>query len=214
MTPEVAAMLHRTGQVTNGKNLGDVAEIAIRGTNNNDYHYPFRTYVNRARLIAANGDAANHVFWTQKPATVSTLIGMDAWLAAVEADGSSDPLHIKIVRNKPADIVTACWIGGVMITDQAVCDVQYPYFREPRTTAGDATTIYVMKCQLKPLDRNATTSHSLTRNGSRCKATFPTGVCDFAKPGVGFQPSAPWLTYANGPGGVPLGEAPLSMPRP
>ena len=64
MTPEVAAMLHRTGQVTYGKNLGDVAEIAIRGTNNNDYHYPFRTYVNRARLIAANGDADNHVFWT------------------------------------------------------------------------------------------------------------------------------------------------------
>ncbi|MET0984756.1 MAG: DUF6351 family protein [Steroidobacteraceae bacterium] len=214
MTVEVAAMLHRTGQVTFGKNLGDVAEIAIRGTNNNDYHYPFRTYVNRARLIAANGDADNHVFWTQKPAAVSTLIAMDGWLAAVEADASSDPLHVKIVRNKPADIVTACWIAGVMTTDQAVCDATFPYFREPRTTAGEANTIYTMKCQLKPLDR---ADYNVTFTDAQwlaMQATFPTGVCDFSKPGVGFQPNAPWLTYANGPGGVPLGDAPLSMPRP
>jgi hypothetical protein len=207
-------MLHRTGQVTNGKNLGDVAEIAIRGTNNNDYHYPFRTYVNRARLIAANGDAGNHVFWTQKPAAVSTLIGMDAWLAAVEADGSPDPLHIKVVRNKPADIVTACWIGGVMITDQAVCDVQYPYFREPRTTAGDTTTIYVMKCQLKPVDRNSYNVTFTDAQWAALQGAFPTGVCDFSLPGVGFQPNVPWLTYAGGPGGVSLGNPPLSQPRP
>ena len=165
-------------------------EIAIRGTNNNDYHYPFRTYVNRARLIAANGDADNHVFWTQKPAAVSTLIAMDRWLAAVEADASSDPLHVKIVRNKPADIVTACWIAGVMMTDQASVMRRIPYFREPRTTAGEASTIYTMKCQLKPLDRADYNVTFTDAQWAAMQATFPTGVCDFSKPGVGFQPNA------------------------
>ena len=50
-------MLHRTGNVTYGLQLGAVPEIATRSTNNNDYHYPFRTYVNRNRLIATNGKA-------------------------------------------------------------------------------------------------------------------------------------------------------------
>ncbi len=101
-----------------------------------------------------------------------------------------------------------------MTTDQAVCDATFPYFREPRTTAGEANTIYTMKCQLKPLDR---ADYNVTFTDAQwlaMQATFPTGVCDFSKPGVGFQPNAPWLTYANGPGGVPLGAAPLSMPRP
>jgi hypothetical protein len=40
----------------------------------------------RYRLIAANGHADNHVFWTASPSSVSTLIAMDRWLAAVEAE--------------------------------------------------------------------------------------------------------------------------------
>ncbi len=129
MEPEVAALLHRTGQVTFGRELGKIPEIAIRGTNNNDYHYPFRTYVNRNRLIATNGNADNHVFWTAPPASQSTLKAMDRWLAAIKADTSNDPPEVKVVRNKPADVVIACWIGGVQITDQTVCNATYPYFR-------------------------------------------------------------------------------------
>ena len=79
---------------------------------------------------------------------------MDRWLAAVEADQSADPLEVKIVRDKPADILIACWISGVMVTDQSRCDTTFPYFREPRTVAGENPTIYTMKCQLKPLNRN------------------------------------------------------------
>src|SRR5207248_2977030 len=82
---------------------------------------------------------------------VSTFQAMDRWLAAIEADTSADPIEVKIIRDKPADIVNACWIGGVQTTDLSVCDATYPYFREPRTVAGDAPTIYTMKCQLKPL---------------------------------------------------------------
>jgi hypothetical protein len=208
--PHVAQILHRTGQVTFGRELGKTAIIAIRGTNNNDYHYPFRTYVNRNRMIAANGHADNHVFWTSPPPTLSTLVEIDRWLAAVEADQSAGPLEEKIVRNKPADVATACWVGASMIVDQSVCDAIYPYYREPRTVAGDSPTIYTMKCQLKPLTRSDYPVSFTDAQWATLQSTFPEGVCDFSKPGVGFEPTVAWLTYAAGPGGRPLGEPPVS----
>jgi hypothetical protein len=39
---------------------------------------------------------------------------------------------------------------------------------------------------------------------------FPSGVCDWSRPGVQQQPSVPWITYSDGPGGRPLGPAPTS----
>lgn len=213
ITPEVAALLHRTGQVTYGKYMGEVPELAVRGTNNNDYHYPFRTYVQRARLTAANGHADNHVFWTAPVSGQSTLRAMDAWLAAIEADTAPGSRAEKVVRNKPADLVNSCWIAGQQVTDQSACDATYPYFREPRTVAGDATTTYVMKCQLKPLVREDYPGIEFTdEQWAALQATFPDGVCDFSKPGVGFQPNVPWLSYAAGPGGQPIGPAPESKP--
>jgi hypothetical protein len=35
-------------------------------------------------------------------------------------------------------------------------------------------------------------------------------VCDWSKSGVGMQRSTPWLTFAGGPGGVPMAAAPRS----
>jgi hypothetical protein len=98
---DVAALLHRTGQVTFGKGLGQVPILAVRGTNNNDYHYPFRTMVNRARLHAANGHADNHSYWIAPPVTASTLMVMDRWLTAIHRDRSPGTVREKI-RPQPA----------------------------------------------------------------------------------------------------------------
>jgi len=147
--------------------------------------------------------------------SLSTLAAMDRWLAAVEADSSSAPIETKVINDRPADIVNACWINGAMVADQAVCDVQYPYFREPRTVAGEAWTIYTMKCQLKALVPGDYPGITFTPDQwATLQATFPTGVCDWSKPGVGFQPNVPWLTYQGGPGGQPLGGGPTSRPLP
>jgi hypothetical protein len=208
----VVARLHRSGHITFSRYLGQVPILAIRGTNNNDYHYPFRTYVQRARLTAANGDAENHVFWTAPPASQSTLRAMSRWLEAIESDARELPIEDKVAVNRPADVQIACWIGGAMQTDQSVCDSQYPYFREPRTVAGDAWTTYVMKCQLKPLDPADYNVTFTADQWATMQASFPAGVCDFSKPGVGFQPNVPWLSYAAGPGGQPLPAAPTSQP--
>ncbi len=69
-----------------------------------------------------------------------------------------------------------------------------------------------MKCQTKPLSRTDYGVIAFTDDQwARLQAAFPTGVCDYARPGVSQQPpKARWLTFENGPGGQPLGDAPVS----
>ena len=48
------------------------------------------------------------------------------------------------------------------------------------------------------------------------KTAFATGVCDYSKPGIGFQDAVPWLRYQDAAGdviygGVAMGAAPLSQ---
>jgi len=65
----------------------------------------------------------------------------------------------------------------------------------------------VLKCQLKPIDRNdyATALPPMTNDQfAQLAAIFPSGVCDYSKPGYGQQPTIPWMGYAAGPGGKPL----------
>ena len=209
----VAGVLYRTGQITQGRGLAEVAELAIRSTNNDNYHYPFRTMVNRSRLIAANGQADNHVFWIAPPSSESTLLAMDRWLAAIEADRGAGSRAAKVVRDKPADLVSACWIDGARVTDLAMCDARYPYMREPRTEAGDGPTISTMKCQLTPMVRSAYHVTFTDAQWTALQRTFPTGVCDYSRPGVGVQPTMAWLSYSSGPGGQPMGAAPASAAR-
>ncbi len=212
LSVETLRTLYRTGQVTQGRGLARVPILAIRGTNNDDYHYPYRTIVNRARLVAANGHADNHVYWIAPPrgAGVSTLEAMDRWLSAIEADRSDAPLPEKVVSNRPADIISGCWIDGQRTDDLAQCDAAYPYEREPRTMAGDGPTIATMKCQLKPLSPSDYRVTFTDEQWRQLEQTFAEGVCDFSRPGVGVQPTVEWLTYSTGPGGTPLGPLPRS----
>lgn len=215
--PDSVEIAHRTGRVTYGRELAKVAILAIRGTNNNDYHYPFRTISNRARLDRANGHHDNHVFWIQ-PTGITTLDVMDQWLTAIEADTGTGSLEVKVARNKPPDAVDSCWIGGTRTTDLAQCDATYPYVRDTRVASGEGITSDILKCQLKPLDRNSPDYGGAVftdAQWAQLQAAFPTGVCDWSKPGIGMEgPPTPWTTFAAGPGGAPLGPPPVSQPQP
>ena len=212
LSAEMAGVLYRTGQITQGRGLSRVPILAIRGTNNDDYHYPYRTVVNRERLIAANGHADNHVFWISPPrsADANTLEAMDRWLTATVADASTASLAAKVVRHRPADVTSGCWIDGVKTVDLTRCEQAFPHAREPRTMAGDGPTISTMKCQLKPLRRRDYDVTFTDAEWSRLGQAFAGGVCDFSKPGVGVQATVEWLSYTGGPGGVPLGAPPRS----
>jgi hypothetical protein len=71
----------------------------------------------------------------------------------------------------------------------------------------------VLKCQLKALDMADYYPVQFTdAEWTQLQQTFPTGVCDYSQPGVDQQPTIPWMSYASGPGGKPLGPAPVSEP--
>jgi hypothetical protein len=136
---------------------------------------------------------------------------MERWITAIRSDTGPEPLAGKVVRNRPTDLVPSCWIDGRKITDLAVCDETFPYYREPRTVAGDAPTIYTMKCRLKPLLRKDYTVSFTDGQWRTLEQTFPSGVCDFSREPTGFQSNVAWLTYQDGPGGIPLGAPPTAL---
>jgi hypothetical protein len=79
-------------------------------------------------------------------------------------------------------------------------------------TAGGPNTNDVLKCQLKPLSRSDYNVAFTDSQWARLQNVFREGVCDFSRPGVGQSAPEPWLTFANGPGGVPLGPPPKAVP--
>lgn len=216
-------ILYRAGAINDTGSLDQVAIIDLRGTSNAEIHTDYHSWVMRARLDAANGNHDNHAIWTFPsslvvPPTIDDLSfdTLDAWLAAVEADGAPGTLEQKVARNKPAVAVDSCFIGDATappVTDPAACKAAFPYFASPRIAAGGPLTHDNGSCQLKPLDRAdyPATVVFTDAQWTRLQAVFPDGVCDYSKPPVGFTPSVPWLQH-DGVGGVALGEAPKSTP--
>jgi hypothetical protein len=62
--------------------------------------------------------------------------------------------------------------------------------------AGGPTTNDVLKCQLKPLDWREYGLPFTEEQKARLRAIFPTGVCDWSKPGVSQgKLQGVWLSY-------------------
>jgi hypothetical protein len=141
---------------------------------------------------------------------LKSFLTMDKWLSNIEADKSSRALSAKVIRDKPSAAVDACFINGVANTNKATCAATFPFYGDSRIAAGGPLADNIEKCQLKPLNRAA---YNVTFSASQWAGlmqAFPSGVCNWKRPAVGMQPSVPWLTFAGGPGGQPLGSAPES----
>jgi len=240
--PGAAEIAHRSGRVAHGRYLGEVAIIQSIGFNVQEEHYDFRGYVIRNRILREHGDYSNHVIWRYKSMppdyAARRFDAMNEWLTRVEADKSGKTLREKIVANKPAIAVDACWRAdvGQWSTDPDYCNTganptsassvagsgaaavyspgvdEWPVFRDTRVAAGEGLASDIMKCQLKPLSRTDFAVVFSNDQWSRLRAVFPAGVCDYAKPGVGQEAPEPWQSFMDGPGGKPLGAAPASAP--
>jgi hypothetical protein len=113
--------------------------------------------------------------------------------------------------SKPAEAKDACYMADGVQGDLS-CNGMWQYYGSPRLAAGSPFTLDVVKCRLKPLLRSDYAAGTFTdEQWAVLQATFPAGVCDYARPGVNQQPpKARWLTFAGGPGGQPLGNAPAA----
>ena len=226
--PGAVAIAYRAGQVTSGREWGQIPIIDLRGSHNvNDIHTDFHSYAARARLDEANGTHANQVIWTWAagpglfqnivPApdvALKSLLLMDRWLSAIEADARPLPKRLKVLRDRPADAVDACFVNGQEITDRATCAATFPFFADARIAAGGPLADDVMQCRVQRPERRDYAVTFTDDQWSRLQHIFSSGVCDFRRRGVDQRPSVSWLTFASGPGGQPLGPAPRSRPVP
>ena len=156
--------------------------------------------------------------------TTEGLLAEDKWLTAVEADTRKKvTLEEKIAQDRPANVHDHCTnIEGVEEVSVPgigpVCEnpTAQTRFSTPRVISGEDIATDKQKCQLKPL--YASDYYPITFTAEQWSAlqkAFPTGVCDFSKPGVSQTGTVPWQTYqsdASGEaviyGGKPLGHAP------
>jgi hypothetical protein len=199
--------LYASGLINSGGGgLGNVPILHARPYTDaiGDIHDRHRDLTIRARLERANKRSDNQVIWVGPPIergktpvvdlTALSLDTMNKWLDAMAAD--SAPLSTeKVVRHKPTDAVDACWDAtGNKIAEKATfdgkgkCNQLYPVHSEPRLVAGAPLTNDIAKCQLKPINFSDYKATFTEAQKARLKTIFPTGVCDFSKPGVGQTP--------------------------
>ena len=208
--PFALTAVYRSGQINMGHGMATVPAVDQGPCrDNSNLHSCYHTASMRERLANANGHADNYVVLHGAPADVRFDL-LNRWVAAIEADTSNDARAAKVVRHKPADAVDACWIDERKVTDPALCAAAFPQFGNPRIGAGAPLADDVVKCQLTPLTRRSYRVTFTDAAWARVQAVFPTGVCDWSKRSVGFEPAVPWLGFAGGPGGQPLGRPPES----
>jgi hypothetical protein len=175
-----------------------------------DVHTTQWSFALRSRLLAANGTAANQVIIETglSPAETAAanayeLSAMDQWLTDIEADHSARDRQAKVIADKPAGLGDGCYLSATdrvqsPLTDPATgpCAAAYPVASDPRQQAGAPQGENVLKCTLRPLDFAA---YPVTFTGAEqalLRKAFPTGVCDYTKPGIGqTQQPRTWREY-------------------
>ena len=216
--------VYRSGAVNQADNLDKVAIIDLRGPDPGAFHDVYRTYVMRARLDRNFGTHANQVLWRgQVPLlgdanyTAQSILAMDGWLAAVAKDPRSISLARKIIADKPKSLADRCTNGAGQDIDASVCDATVQAYSDPQIEGGMPMTDDTLRCELRPLDRQAYPGVTFTdAEWAQMSTLFPRGVCDFAKPGLGRQKTVTWQSYQDNSGnavygGRSLGAAPRSV---
>jgi len=226
---------YRSGAINQGNNLDKVAIIDLRGPDHGAFHDAYRSWAIRARIAREHGHFKNHVIWFGHVPLFGDLefeseaiVAMDSWLAAVEQDRGKRALAEKIVANRPEDIQDKCsQIPGVESVNMPgvgrVCQNEHAQSRygTPATVAGESVATDTNKCRLKPLRRADYYPVAFTdEQWAQLEEAFPTGVCDWSRPGVSQQDTLPWQTYQENAagsrviyGGRPLGPAPRRSGR-
>jgi hypothetical protein len=216
---------YRSGAVNEANNLVNVAIIDLRGPDPGAFHDAYRSWTIRARLERAERHfPRNDVIWFGETPLIGdpdytdqALLAMDRWLSAVEADHRSASLQAKLSEDRPADVHDRCSdISGLEQVSVPgvgpVCDLPplQTKFSTPAMVAGEGIATDIERCQLKPL-RQADYYPITFTDGewSALERVFPSGVCDWSKPGVDQRPTIPWLTYQNQDGDVVYGGRPL-----
>ncbi|HZQ86372.1 MAG TPA: DUF6351 family protein [Acidimicrobiales bacterium] len=204
MDPEVARIAYDTGRLTG---RGAVSETPI--IDNHPYldvvpvvdvHDTARPYSMRARMDAHQGGHATQAMWQGAPYPSDGFAPDEAWLTALEKRGSgaTDASRTAaVIASRPASASDRCTLPfGAGLPDLGPCPALAA--SSPRQAAGAPTADDVIKCTLKPIAAADFPGMSTTDLDALRRA-FPTGVCNWAAPGVGDVPhSRVWLSWGDG----------------
>jgi hypothetical protein len=205
----------------------------------------YRKYSLRDRLIREHGTADNQVFWEGQVALFGdpnfveeSIDAADRWLAGVEADGRGVPLARKILdAREEAGVTQRCTDGAGQDLPLETCTatVDPTIFSSPRIEAGGGDEAPVngvgpevvgftddrLDCETMPIEEFVYAGQAFgdvfdSEQQEALRTAFPDGVCDYSRPGRGFQAAVPWLTYQDATGtvihgGEPLGASPTSV---
>jgi hypothetical protein len=198
---------YQAGMTLSG--AGGLASIPIfdNATSNEDggYHYGWFHYALRERLQQANGNADNMVMWRSVSGSAAEKL-FASWVDAYKADTSADPQRVKVLRARPGAGVEGCFDRAeppVFIAEPLLfsskpvsrCTSLYPVYSNVRHEAGGPLAANILKCQLKPADARDYPSSLSAADLARLKQIFPTGVCDWTKPGINQVPVTPWASF-------------------
>lgn len=206
--------MYQTG-ISNVANNLQETPILDQRLHATDFHQVFNVVMTRARLDRAQGHHDNHVVWrslvTSEPTyNTAAFDTMEAWIKAIKADKRDVPQARKVVDNKPEMARDRCTNGTGTELPLSSCTRPQEL---PRVLAGGPDTNEGGKCQLKPLNQADYPGVTFTpTQWQTLQQTFPTGVCDWARPLVDFTFTTPWLIY-DGTSYQELGAAPKSVVR-
>ena len=143
-------------------------------------------------------------YGSDSPMLIGALKDMDQWLANVAADAKPGSRREKTVRNKPASLQEGCLtrdanprkIVEKFERNSGQCAALYPAPGSPRFVAGAQLAADVIKCQLKPVAMADYATTFTATQRARLAEIFPSGVCDWSKPGVEQQGlRGTWLSF-------------------
>ena len=211
--PDALRLAYETGRIndtTQGLSMIPIIDMRpyTEGPGGN-VHDTYSGAITRARLIANNGNADNHVsrVYARGAPTVeaqdANLVILDQWLAAIARDTAPGTQREKVVRNRPAGLTDSCFSAELEeTTDAAACAAMFPVYGNPRSVAGASATSDQMKCALRPLDRADYTEPVTDAQFASLSGIFPQGVCDYSKKGVSQRPPETWRTFMAAPEGT------------
>lgn len=186
------------------------------------FHDAVRSYMVRERLREHASTDRTQAIWAGLPLPNDAWRVMDDWLTGLQrareqAGGTSDDgWSDEVVATRPEQADDACVATTGGIVDGGVdlvldagevggsCEALFAPLGSPRTVAGGPLSEDVIKCRLQPLDRGAHGVAFSDEQWARLQATFPDGVCDWSRPGVGEVDTArTWLDFGDEPGEEP-----------
>ena len=228
------ANAYRTGILNTIVNMDTVPIINMTGPDPGAAHDAVHGYWVRWRFDREFGHHDNFAHWGGSTVLIGnptfmneSLLAMQDWLNAIEADTTDRPLAEKVIANRPASAADQCDGAPGMCTEQ-----QMTVYGTPRTEAGADQYGDQVQCVLKPFDRSEDfgaanalwdqeqdeASWTALENALTTTVNGVTGpyMCDWSERPDGWQRTITWLRYQDQQGDMIHGGVqmdPANFPR-